>query len=89
MLDLVNQIEQIFPSFSACLLKMPEPNYEKIVSYCDQVIEADSENSKAHFRRAQALTKLGIYEEALKSCIEAKKYSPFPGKSHWLSHLQV
>lgn len=60
--------------FTACLLHKDKPDYEKIVFYCQQVIEHSETNHKAHFRLAQALFKLEDYESALHSCLETLKH---------------
>lgn len=53
---------------------------DKVVFYCKFVIESCPSNDKAHFRMAQALHKLGDYEKAVESCIQAQKYQTVKGK---------
>jgi len=62
-----------YNNLAACLLQLPEPTYDKVVFYCQLVIEACPSNDKAHFRMAQALQKLGDYEKAIESCNQAQK----------------
>lgn len=50
------------------MLKTEHPDFDKIVFYCDEVIQLTSCNPKTHFRMAQALFKLGDYNRALESC---------------------
>lgn len=66
---------------SACLLKLPDPNYEKVLEYCSKVLELDLGNVKTHFRRGLALYNLKKYEEALESFHQAEKLdSSFSGR---------
>jgi len=66
---------------SACLLKQPDPNYDKILEYCGKVIEVDPTNVKAYFRSGLALYNLKNYEDALHSFETAVHIdSSFSGK---------
>lgn len=65
--------------FSACLLLSPNPNYEKIISYCKQVLEFSPTNCKAHFRLAQAQFKVGDYDGAMQSINNTEKFQDQPG----------
>lgn len=49
-----------------------EPDYEKVVKYCDLVIEDQPSNAKAHFRKGTALYNLKDYDKALSSFLQAK-----------------
>jgi len=69
-----------YNNLAACLLQLPEPMNDKVVFYCKFVIESCPSNDKAHFRMAQALHKLGDYEKAVESCIQAQKYQTVKGK---------
>lgn len=65
----------IFLSFfslsSACLLQEKEPNYSKIVEYCEEVLLVSPVNAKAHHRKGVALYHLTNYEESMSSLLKA------------------
>ncbi|WAR19232.1 TTC9B-like protein [Mya arenaria] len=50
-----------------CLLKQPNPNYTKILEYCDKVIELEPQNAKAHYRKGLSYLSLDKYEQGLDS----------------------
>lgn len=62
----------IYNNLSACLLNCDEPNYGKVVSYCDQVIELDPSNIKAIYRKGVAQYYLNQFENSLKTLNLAK-----------------
>lgn len=51
--------------FSACMLQQEEPNYEKIIEHCNNVLGVSEGNMKALFRKGVALYHLKNYEDAL------------------------
>lgn len=57
--------------FSACLLQETEPNYSKIVEYCEEVLLVSPVNAKAHHRKGVALYNLTKYEESMSSLLKA------------------
>jgi tetratricopeptide (TPR) repeat protein len=59
-------------SFPACLLQQPNPNYAKIIEYCDNVIELTPNNVKAYYRRGLGYCNLENYEKALESFDQAE-----------------
>ena len=52
-------------SISACLLQQEKPNYEKIMEYCEFVLEYTPENLKAHYRKGLALYHMNNFEKAI------------------------
>ena len=51
--------------FSACMLQQEEPNYEKIIEHCNNVLGVSEGNVKALYRKGVALYHLKNYEDAL------------------------
>lgn len=72
-LDLKTLCQWNSDSFSACLLQKPETDLNKVVGYCDQILQVAPSNDKAFFRKAQALFRLNDVSGALASCLEAAK----------------
>lgn len=60
-----------FSLSSACLLQEKEPNYSKIVEYCEEVLLVSPVNAKAHHRKGVALYHLTNYEESMSSLLKA------------------
>ncbi|ESO87701.1 hypothetical protein LOTGIDRAFT_68631, partial [Lottia gigantea] len=54
-------------NLAASLLKQDSPNYEKIIEYCDQVLEGEPTNEKALFRKSTALNKLGKFDDTIRT----------------------
>jgi tetratricopeptide (TPR) repeat protein len=50
--------------------------YKEAVETCDKVLALDSDNSKAHFRKAKALASLGELEESVESYQHAQRLEP-------------
>lgn len=61
-----------YNNLAACLLQLPEPNYEKIIDYCNNVIELTPSNVKAYYRRGMAYCHLENFEKALESFDQAE-----------------
>lgn len=61
--------------FSACILLKDEPDYEKVVTYCDKVLVINPRNAKALYRKGCALYHLGAHEAAYQSLIKAQQIS--------------
>lgn len=61
-------------NLAACRLKTSE--YDKVVEHCTAALALDLSSVKALFRRSQALTKLGQYQEARRDAVEAHKLEP-------------
>ncbi len=59
---------------AACYLKLEK--YERCRDNCTEVLKLDPNNSKAFYRRGQALYQLKNFEEALHDLEEAKKIEP-------------
>ncbi|KAK7104468.1 hypothetical protein V1264_019180 [Littorina saxatilis] len=56
---------ECYNNLAACLLaKEKEPNYEKVVGYCQKVLDHDPKNVKAIFRMGTALHHLGNLDKA-------------------------
>ncbi|GFO07332.1 tetratricopeptide repeat protein 9c-like [Plakobranchus ocellatus] len=60
-----------YNNLAACLLKDPEPNYERIIEYCDKALSIAASNGKALFRKGVSLYSLGKFSEALNVLKEA------------------
>lgn len=54
-----------YNNLAACILKSDNPNNEKVVSHCDAVLEIESSNVKALYRKGVGLYNLEKVEEAL------------------------
>ncbi len=61
--------------FSACILLKDEPDYEKVVTYCDKVLVINPKNAKALYRKGCSLYHLGAYEDAYQSLMKAQQIS--------------
>ncbi|RLN26580.1 hypothetical protein BBJ28_00012110 [Nothophytophthora sp. Chile5] len=53
----------VWSNMALCCLKLDE-DPQKVVGYCDKVLELDPAHSKARFRKAQALVLLSHFERA-------------------------
>ncbi len=51
-------------------------DYEEALKQCNNILEVDPENPKAHFRRGQAKRGLKDYDLALKDLMRAKELAP-------------
>lgn len=60
-----------YNNLAACLLQEKEPNYSKIVEYCEEVLLVSPVNAKAHHRKGVALYHLTNYEESMSSLLKA------------------
>ncbi|XP_046369631.2 tetratricopeptide repeat protein 9C-like [Haliotis rufescens] len=54
-----------YNNLAACLLQQGDPNYGKVIEYCDSVLSIQAGNVKAVYRKGQALYHLKRYEKAL------------------------
>ncbi|XP_062604773.1 tetratricopeptide repeat protein 9C-like [Saccostrea cucullata] len=60
-----------YNNLAACLLQEKEPNYSKIVEYCDEVLQVSPGNIKAQHRKGVALYHLKKYEESMSTLQKA------------------
>ena len=58
---------------SACLLLSDNPNFDKIVSHCDEVLKLAPRNVKALFRKGKALLSIGDIDRAQDALLKASK----------------
>lgn len=58
-------LSQLFANCAACFNKLKSSNYLRIKHLCSNSLKYDSENLKALFRRGNACTELGEFEEAI------------------------
>ena len=56
---------------AACLLQQESPNYEKVVLYCDYVLQIVPNNVKAIYRKGLSLFQLRDYDRAIQTLKEA------------------
>lgn len=70
---LVGNLVFTFVFTSACILQQEKPNYEKVVKYCDNVLELSPSNVKAMYRRGVAYYHLHDYDKAHTCLIQAKE----------------
>lgn len=61
-----------YNNLAACLLQQPDPNYTKIIEYCNNVTELTPQNVKAYYRRGLAYRHLRNFETALESFEQAE-----------------
>ena len=61
-------------NLAACRLKTDE--HDKVIEHCSSALALDPHSVKGLFRRSQALTKLGRYQEARTDAVEAQKLEP-------------
>ncbi|CAL1538555.1 unnamed protein product [Lymnaea stagnalis] len=54
-----------YNNLAACMLKDPEPKYQRIIEHCDRALDASPNNLKALFRKGTSQYAVGDYEEAL------------------------
>ncbi|KAK7504974.1 hypothetical protein BaRGS_00004002 [Batillaria attramentaria] len=55
---------ECYNNLAACLLATENPKHDKVVEYCERVLELEPGNVKATFRLGTALVQLGNYEKA-------------------------
>ena len=67
----------------------PDADYEKVITYCNLVLESQSTNPKAHFRKGVALYNLKDYDEALASFLKAKDHAGAAGEFTWVCISQA
>jgi len=68
----------IYCVFSACMLQVSEPSYDRVLDCCKEAIERIPENVKAHYRCGVALFHLCRYDDAVASL---QKAAELQGKS--------
>ncbi|XP_076446205.1 peptidyl-prolyl cis-trans isomerase D-like [Babylonia areolata] len=61
-------------NLAACCLKLGD--YDDAIDFCQQVLEADEANGKAHYRMGQAYKSKKDYDQALASLQKAEQSSP-------------
>ncbi|XP_022089138.1 tetratricopeptide repeat protein 9C-like isoform X2 [Acanthaster planci] len=66
-------------NLAACILLQEEPNYKRVVSYCDRVLASSPENPKALYRKGCSLYHLSCYEEAYDCLKKAQHISKSDG----------
>lgn len=64
-----------YNNLAACLLQQDKPNYEKILDYCESVLEYTPDNVKAHYRKGLALYHMKNFEKAIDSFHQASSIS--------------
>ncbi|XP_072032077.1 tetratricopeptide repeat protein 9C-like [Amphiura filiformis] len=62
-----------YNNLAACLLQQEKPSYDKVIFYCDKVLDMSPLNAKALYRKGQALYHLHNYDKALLSLKKAKE----------------
>jgi len=65
----------VYNNLCACLLQQPDASSERIKQLAEIVIELDSKNEKAWFRRGQACVRLKNFDEAKVSFTKVKEIS--------------
>jgi len=58
---------ECYSNLAACMLKEPNPKYDRIIEHCNKALEASPNNVKALFRKGSAQYALQDYEEALRT----------------------
>ncbi|KAL3872619.1 hypothetical protein ACJMK2_035834 [Sinanodonta woodiana] len=61
-----------YNNLAACLIQVDTPNYQKIIEYCDRVLEISPGSAKALYRKGMSLYNLQKYEKALEALEQAK-----------------
>ena len=56
------------------------PDYDKVIKYCDLVLEDQPNNAKAYFRKAVSQYHLRDFEKSLKNFLSAKEHMTSPGE---------
>ncbi|PIK38791.1 putative tetratricopeptide repeat protein 9C-like [Apostichopus japonicus] len=78
--EMTQQVKQLelscYNNLAACLLHDIDPNYEKIIQYCGEVLKRDSKNPKAWYRQGVALYHTQEYKEAQNCLNKAKRSMP-------------
>ncbi|XP_078000979.1 tetratricopeptide repeat protein 9C-like [Glandiceps talaboti] len=64
----------LYNNLAACLLQVPDPNYEKILHYCNCVLSQKPDNVKALYRRGIVLYHINAYEDSKESLLKAKSH---------------
>ncbi|XP_064602899.1 tetratricopeptide repeat protein 9C-like [Liolophura sinensis] len=80
-----------YNNLAACILQQEKPNYEKVVMYCDNVLELSPSNVKAMYRRGVAYYHLHNYDKAhtcLRQARETKGQEKDPAIDKYLSLCQ-
>ncbi|XP_070552723.1 peptidyl-prolyl cis-trans isomerase D-like isoform X2 [Ptychodera flava] len=67
-------LSPIYNNIAACCIKLRK--FTEALNNAEKALDVDLRNAKAHFRKAQALTGLNDFEEALKMLAEAQKIAP-------------
>ncbi|XP_070571373.1 tetratricopeptide repeat protein 9C-like [Ptychodera flava] len=62
----------LYNNLAACLLQVSNPNYEKIIHYCDCVLSQQPDNVKALYRRGMALYHTKAYDDSRDCLLQAK-----------------
>ncbi len=63
----------MYSLLQACLLKVESPNFDKVVQYCDEVLDIVPNNLKAMYRKSDALMHLQRPEDALEILQKAER----------------
>ncbi|XP_041350611.1 tetratricopeptide repeat protein 9C-like [Gigantopelta aegis] len=71
MSEVVDLKTDCYNNLAACLLQQETPNYEKIIQYCDYVLEGVPTNVKAIYRKGMSLFHLKDYDKAIETLKEA------------------
>ncbi|XP_038073235.1 tetratricopeptide repeat protein 9C-like [Patiria miniata] len=62
-------------NLAACILLQEDPNYKRVISYCDRVLASSPGNPKALYRKGCSLYHLKSYEEAYDCLKKAQQIS--------------
>jgi len=78
-------------NIAACWLKLKEFKLDK--QQCDLVMKLNMFNVKAHFQRAQALSHMGLKDQAYQYILDDIQYDPnneeLKNQSHKIQHLST
>lgn len=72
----------VYNNLAASMLLIPGSDMERIVHYSSVVIELDSINEKAWYRKGQALMQLRKFEEAKEALLKSSSLGPASGKEN-------
>lgn len=70
--DFVKLKADCYNNLAACILLTESPTYEKVLQYCDEVIQLSPNNAKAIYRKGVALYNLSRLDDALEELLKAQ-----------------
>ena len=62
----------VFVVLPACIMLTESPAYEKVLQYCDEVLQLSPHNVKALYRKGVALYNLSRLDDALEELVKAR-----------------